>query len=123
MTRDEANIITQLVQTVSGLVVRFDEQEKARNSARKADDHWRDRMEGKTDKLYARMDELADCIAAVPCVVDEKIAACRDEREEVTRTAVEDSERRHVLASVAVDWRTWAAFGIAAAGVAYGIWG
>lgn len=114
MTRDEANVITQLVQTVSGLVGRFDAQEQARAEAREQDNHWRDRMEQKVDRMAESLNEM-------PCVMDEKIAACREDRETVTRDAVADASRRHVLASVATDWRTWVAFAVAVVGFGIGV--
>ncbi len=113
MTRDEANIITQLVQQVSGLNGRFDAIELARTEARKQDDHWRDRMEQKTDRLYKRVDELAACFNEVPCLIEDRIAACREDRESVTADAVADSRERRSLAKVAADWRTWVAFALA----------
>ena len=98
--------------TVQAIKELLEAQELHRKELRAADDHWRERMEEKTDKMYARIDELAECVADVPCVMDAKIAACRDEREELTREAVMDSQARHSLSKLAADWRTWVAFGL-----------
>lgn len=74
--------------TVDAIMDLLREQEKHRVELRKQDDHWRERMEGKTDKLFHCVDDLATRLGEVPCIMDEKIAACRDDRVEATGEAV-----------------------------------
>jgi hypothetical protein len=82
MTAHEYNVLSDLAVRLGELVGRMDEVEKARRDARAQDDHWRKRMEDKTDLMYAKLD-------AVPCLMDEKIAACRADRDGATGAAVQ----------------------------------
>jgi hypothetical protein len=99
MTQDERDSILKLTGQVSGLIARFDAMEKARTEARKDDAKWRERIEGKVDTLTSAVGDM-------PCVMDTKIAACREEREAVTGPAVEAATKRRVLAGVAGSGRS-----------------
>lgn len=106
MTEREQSVLAKLAQDLGELIGRFD-------AAREADDkRWAD-MDRKVDSMCATLE-------GVPCLVDDKISACRKDREAVTKDAVEDANRRHVLSAVASDWRTWLAFIGASAGVLIG---
>lgn len=98
MTQDERDSILKLTGQVSGLIARFDAMEKARTEARKDDAKWRERIEGKVDTLTSAVGDM-------PCVMDTKIAACREAREVVTAPAVDAATKRQVLMEFAGSWR------------------
>jgi Flp pilus assembly protein TadB len=100
MTSGEASIITQLVQEVAAMNARWDESEKARALLRQQDEHWRDRMEEKTDKLYRCMDNVSAAVSEVPCVVDARIAACRSDHDRITADAISDAKARRTNRAV-----------------------
>lgn len=50
------------------------ERERARNEAREADNHWRLRMEQKTDRLYSVNDAVKAAIADIPAAIDRQVA-------------------------------------------------
>ncbi len=67
--------IMQQAVTLASICAREEAQEKARTEARVQDNHWRDRMEQKTDKQYARLDELGSYVEKWPQIIDTKVAA------------------------------------------------
>lgn len=50
------------------------ERERARNEARQQDNHWRGRMEDKTDRLFTVTDAMKATIAEIPAVIDRQVA-------------------------------------------------
>lgn len=114
MTPEENGSILKLATAVGSIGARIDAMEQARTLARAEDHEWREGVAGDIADIKA-------CITEMPSIMDTKIDACRNEREAVTHDAVEDSTRRHVLAAIATDWRTWAAFLVAVAGFGIGV--
>lgn len=117
---EDASGLASLRDAVVTLLARDDARAELSKKLREADDHWRDRMEQKTDKTYERVDELSACFADVPRQIDEKVLASEMRARKETRDAVEDARKRRTLSGFVADWRTWATFaaGIAAAALA-----
>jgi len=92
--------IMQQAVTLAGISAREEAQEKARFEARAQDNHWRERLEGKTDTMYARIDELGSYVEKWPQIIDSKVAAG------ITAHASEDVKRarlqRTILLSILV---------------------
>ena len=75
--------------TVNAIWKFLAEQEEHRKELRQADDKWRDRVDYKVDRVSATVDDLKLSLAGMPCVMDEKIAACRGARESDTQQTVD----------------------------------
>jgi hypothetical protein len=75
--------------TVNAIWKFLDEQEKLRVSLREVDQAWRGTIDLKVDRMSATVDDMKRSLANVPCVMDDKIKACRDERVGDTEEAVE----------------------------------
>jgi hypothetical protein len=132
VTPEESTAILKLATAVGTMTARLDAMEEARREGRaliqkrlddmddcrkeaRADDHaWR-------ESVGSDIDQIKGCITEMPCLMDAKIRACREQREVITHDAVENAMRHHVLEDVATDWRTWLAFAFGVAGILYGI--
>lgn len=82
MTQDEKDRIDRLLDqfadlnaTQAALLATDKERENTRVLLRAKDDHWRDRMEAKTDGLVERLDAVSECVEQFPTVVDDKVAS------------------------------------------------
>jgi len=94
MTNGETSIITQLVEQVSALVATDRERENTRVLLRAQDNHWRDRMEKKTDELVNGLTDLGRRLEDLPSTMDQRV---RDKL-----TAHEDAEK--MAARTARSW-------------------
>lgn len=104
---------------VVALIARDEERERIRTELRAQDDHrWR-RMETNTDAMRDDIGDLKVSLQELPCLMDAKIAVCRDERQAETADAISDAAKRRTLSSVATDWRTWMIFVVTAANVVF----
>lgn len=95
--------------TVNAIKAMLDQQESHRKELRAQDDEWRTLVMNDVQEIRSDVKTMQRQMSDVPCIMDRKIAACRSEREAITGDAVSDANKRHVLASVATDWRTWIA--------------
>jgi gas vesicle protein len=84
---DDAKGLSNLRDAVVSLLVRDDEREKTRKELRAADDHWRQRMEEKTDRQYEVIDALRTAVERVPTLVDERTNAGIAAHQERTKSA------------------------------------
>ncbi len=114
MTREEQA-------TVNAIKAMLDQQERHRKELRAQDDEWRTLMMQDIQEIRNDVKRVQHQIAEMPCIMNRKIAACREEREEVTKDAVAYATKRHVMSTVATDWRTWTAALVAIGSVIYGI--
>jgi hypothetical protein len=112
---EDASGLASLRDAVVSLLARDAERAQLSAELRAKDDHWRERMEQKTDKTYERVDELTACFAEVPRIIDDKLQTAREELRSETRDAVSDARSRRTMRGFVADWRTWVTF---AAGVA-----
>jgi len=115
MTTAEKTVITELARQLGELIGRFDEQEKSRNDARVQDREWRVEQSTKMSQIRQDVNDVKLSLATIPCVIDDRISACRGERESETKDAEDDAAKRRTWSAVFVDWRTW---GLAIIGVA-----
>jgi hypothetical protein len=90
---------------------RMDAMEAARRDARVDDTHWKERMEGKTDRMYERIDALTQRADEVPTAITAAIADCREQREAVTAPVIAHDARR-VTERRIVAWMGGAAIAI-----------
>ena len=96
MTSGEASIITELVAKVAALIAQDDEREKTRAELRKKDDHWRDRMETKTDGIYKTLDDVTHRLDELPATIDQRV------RDEIAEHRDDDAERQKLTRSLAI---------------------
>jgi hypothetical protein len=82
--------------TVNAIWKFLAEQEEHRKELRREDDKWRDhvdlavgKVDFKVDRVSAVVDDMKLSFAGMPCIMDEKIAACRGERESATEETVD----------------------------------
>jgi len=102
--------------TVGKILARLDEQEKVRVEIRERDTHWRERMEAKTDKMSDKMDSL-------PELIDNKIRACREEREATTEAAellaTREAVKHGLFSSLRTSASFWVSVGVFLSGIAF----
>jgi hypothetical protein len=81
VTPEESTEILKLATAVGAIGARIDAIEAARTLARQEDHEWRDGLAGDIGVMKA-------CMTEMPCMMDEKIRACREDRVEATAEAV-----------------------------------
>lgn len=87
MTADEQRTLAQMWLFLK-------DREEYRKELRLVDEErWR-RVETRLDRTETKIDELGATICGIPCLVDEKMSACRDEHEALVADAVADATLR-----------------------------
>ena len=76
-------------ETVHLILSRLDDIEAHRRELREQDEHWRASTDAVLATIRAELRQLSERIDAVPSLIDERIRACRAEREQVTGPAVQ----------------------------------
>ena len=94
------------------------DQEALRKELREQDQHWRARMEVKTDRMYERLDDVARCVQEMPTGWGADILACQQLRAAATAAAVKAAADR---AAVTVWWKGKLTIAIASFSAAGGI--
>ncbi len=85
--RGLTDALSRLTGKVGSLSGQFEAQETARIEAKRDSDARWERMQNLTDKIFERLEQMALAYEVIPERIDEKIAACRTQRERGTSTA------------------------------------
>lgn len=95
MTADERH-------TLDGLMEFLRLQEANRKELRSQDDHWRERMEQKTDKMFSKLDDLHERYEGVPGLVDQRVLAAISDHVNATAGATGRGRTLFIVAGIVV---------------------